>query len=56
MSSDRRPVPLAADVSRRVKIGRPRVSLVINDKHWVKGPDPAPYRGIQGTRTFLFLK
>ena len=47
-------VPLIGGVSQLVKIGRLPVSLGVNGKYWVEGPDSAPDWGVRFTMTFLF--
>ncbi|MBN1488642.1 MAG: transporter [Phycisphaerae bacterium] len=49
-------VPLVGGVSQLVKIGKLPVSLGVNGKYWVEGPDSAPDWGIRFTMTFLFPK
>jgi len=49
-------VPLIGGVSQLVKIGKLPVSLGVNGKYYVEGPDGAPDWGIRFTMTFLFPK
>ncbi len=49
-------VPLIAGVSQLVKIGKLPVSLGVNGKYYVEGPDTAPDWGIRFVMTFLFPK
>ncbi len=49
-------VPLIAGVSQLMKIGKLPVSLGVNGKYWVEGPESAPDWGIRFTMTFLFPK
>jgi hypothetical protein len=49
-------VPLIGGVSQLVKIGKLPVSLGVNGKYWVEGPDGAPVWGMRFTMTFLFPK
>ncbi len=49
-------VPLVAGVSQLVKIGKLPMSLGVNGKYWVEGPDSAPDWGMRFTMTSLFPK
>lgn len=54
--ADQWTVPLIGGVSQLVKIGKLPVSLGINGKYYVEGPDGAPDWGMRFTMTFLFPK
>ncbi len=49
-------VPLLGGVSQLVRIGKLPVSLGVNGKYYVEGPDGAPDWGIRFAMTFLFPK
>ena len=49
-------VPILVGVSKVLKIGAQPVSLALNGRYWVEGPDSAPDWGIRFVVTFLFPK
>lgn len=47
-------VPVQAQVSQLVKIGKLPISLGLGGRYWVEGPDSAPDWSMRFTMTFLF--